>query len=204
VLKETVGDKWDALEAEGYVEEGGDEPSPNVFSTPSGKFEFAVTALDRAGVKIDDDKDYLPHYSPVEPEGDAASYPLTLVPTELMRLASGSVGNPPFCTKTLEESELKKDDLFVEINPQTAADYDLYEGACAELTTPRGKGRVLVNLSEGIMPGLIGIPKGLGRKAFDDYLAGKGVDVNSLMGVTEDPISGLCATWGIRAKLMRV
>jgi anaerobic selenocysteine-containing dehydrogenase len=204
VLKETVGDKWDALQGEGYVEEGGDEPSANVFSTPSGKFEFAATAFDRAGVKINDDKDYLPHYGPVEPEGDAASYPLILVPTELMRLADGSIGNPPFCTKTLEESELKKDDVLVEINPQTADDYGLFERACAELATPKGKGRVLVHLSEGIMPGIIGIPKGLGHKAYDDYLAGKGVDANSLMGVSEDPVSGLCATWGVRAKLTRV
>jgi anaerobic selenocysteine-containing dehydrogenase len=204
VLKETVGDKWDALQAEGYVEEEGDEPSANVFPTPSGKFEFAATALDGAGVKIGNDKDYLPHYRPVEPEGDAASYPLILVPTELMRLAEGRIGNPPFCTKALEESELKKNNLLVEVNPRTAGDLGLCEGACAELTTPKGKGRVLVHLSEGIMPGLIGIPKGLGHKAYDDYLAGKGVDVNSLMGVSEDPVSGLCATWGVRAKLTRV
>jgi outer membrane protein OmpA-like peptidoglycan-associated protein len=37
-----------------------------------------------------------------------------------------------------------------------------------------------------------------------DYLAGKGVSANGLMGVVEDPVSGLCATWGIRAKLTRV
>ncbi|MBW1896275.1 MAG: molybdopterin oxidoreductase, partial [Deltaproteobacteria bacterium] len=41
VLQETVGDKWDALQEAGYVEEEGGEPSANVFSTPSGKFEFA-------------------------------------------------------------------------------------------------------------------------------------------------------------------
>jgi anaerobic selenocysteine-containing dehydrogenase len=204
VLKETVGDGWDALEETGFVEEAGDESSATAFSTPSGKFEFAVTALDTAGVKIKNDRDYLPHYSPVEPEGDSASYPLVLVPVELMRLADGKIGNPPFCTKTLEESELKRDDLLVEVNPKTASENGLSEGACAELATPKGQGRVRVHLSEGIMPGVIGIPKGLGHKAYDDYLAGKGVDVNSLMGVVEDPVSGLCATWGIRARLTRV
>ena len=63
---------------------------------------------------------------------------------------------------------------------------------------------MLVHLFEGIMPGVIGIPKGLGHTGYDDYLAGKGVNANSLLGVVEDPISGLCATWGIRAKLTRV
>ena len=71
------------------------------------------------------------------------------------------------------------------------------------LTTPKGTGKVLIHLSDGIMPGLIGIPKGLGHRAYDDYLAGKGVSANSLISVVEDPVSGLCATWGIRAKLTR-
>ena len=72
------------------------------------------------------------------------------------------------------------------------------------IETPKGKAKVLVHLSEGIMPGVIGIPKGLGHTAYDDYLAGKGVNANSLMGVVEDPVSGLSATWGIRAKLTSV
>ena len=203
VLKETVGEKWGALEEEGFVEDA-NPASEGSFGTPSGKFEFYVTAFDQAGVKMRNDADYLPHYDPVKPEGNSVLYPLVLIPTELMRLADGAVGNPPFCTKTLEENELKGDGLFVEINPMTAADYGLSEGAHATLATPKGKAKVLVNLTEGIMPGVIGIPKGLGHKAYDDYLADKGVNANSLMGVVEDPVSGLCATWGIRAKLTRV
>jgi anaerobic selenocysteine-containing dehydrogenase len=203
VLKETMGDKWDTLKEVGYAEEP-DYTPPAGFATPSGKLEFYVSAFDQAGMKIARDVEYLPHYEPVKPEGDAAAYPLILIPTELMRLADSAVGNPPFCTKTLEENELQGNDLFVEINPKTAAEYGLSEGRRAMLATPKGKAKVLVNFSEGIMPGIIGIPKGLGHAAYDDYLAGKGVSANSLMGVVEDPISGLCATWGIRAKLTRV
>ena len=79
----------------------------------------------------------------------------------------------------------------------------------------------MVHLSHGIMPGVVAIPKGLGHEGYDEpseskkheylglgakgkFLAGKGVNANSLMGVVEDPVSGLCATWGIRAKLTRV
>jgi anaerobic selenocysteine-containing dehydrogenase len=206
VLQETLGDKWDALQETGYVEDADYEPPSweNGFDTRSGKFEFAITAFDRAGIKTERARDYLPRYEPMEPEGEPRFYPLVLIPTELMRLADGGIGNPPFCTKTLEENELKKDDLFVEINPQTADECGLHEGALAQLTTPKGTAKVRVNLSDGIMPGVIGMPKGLGHKAYDDYLAGKGVNINRLMGVVEDPISGLCATWGIRAKLISV
>jgi anaerobic selenocysteine-containing dehydrogenase len=191
VLKETMGDKWDALEEEGYVTNANYRPPTwnNAFRTSSGKFEFSMTAFD---------------YEPVEAEGDTSSYPLTLIPSELMRLADGAVGNPPFCTKALEDTELKGNDLFVEVNPKTAFDYGLAEGGYAMLQTPKGKATVLVHVYEGIVPGVIAIPKGLGHAGYDEYLAGKGVNANSLMGVVEDPISGLCATWGIRAKLTSV
>ncbi|NVM21286.1 MAG: molybdopterin-dependent oxidoreductase [Desulfobacterales bacterium] len=180
LLKQTLGGKWDALKKTGYF-------TAASFGTPLGKFEFYAKA-----------------YEPVEAEGDSETYPLTLIPVELMRLAHGAIGNPPFCTKTLEETELKGNDLFVEVNPKTAGDYGLAEGRYATLETPRGKAKVLVHLSEGIMPGLVGMPKGLGHTGYDDYLAGKGASANSLMGVVEDPISGLCATWGIQAKLSSV
>jgi anaerobic selenocysteine-containing dehydrogenase len=191
VLKETLGNNWDALEEEGYVTKANYRPPSwnNAFSTSSGKFEFSMTAFD---------------YEPVEAEGDTSSYPLTLIPSELMRLADGAVGNPPFCTKALEDTELKGNDLFVEVNPKTAFDYGLAEGKYAMLETPKGKATVLVHVYEGMVPGVIAIPKGLGHAGYDEYLAGKGVNANSLMGVVEDPISGLCATWGIRAKLTSV
>ena len=206
LLKETLADQWDTLEETGYVEQAGYTPPAweQAFGTPSGKFEFYVSAFDQVGMTMRKDVGYLPHYEPVKPEGDAALYPLVLIPTDLMRLADGPVGNPPFCTKTLEETELKGNDLFVEVNPETAADHGLSEGQYATLETPKDTAKVLVHLFEGIMPGVIGIPKGLGHTGYDDYLAGKGVNANSLLGVVEDPISGLCATWGIRAKLTRV
>jgi anaerobic selenocysteine-containing dehydrogenase len=205
-LQKALGKNWDALQEAGFVEDADYKPPAwgSAFNTPSGKFEFAITAFDRAGVKIAEDSGYLPHFQAVEAEGDPADYPLILIPVELMRLAGGAIGSPPFCTKTLEESELKKNDLFVEINPQTASDFGLSRGDCAELETPVGKAKVLVHVSDGIMPGIVGIPKGLGHQAYDDYLAGKGVNINSLMGVVEDPVSGLAATWGVRAKLTSV
>jgi anaerobic selenocysteine-containing dehydrogenase len=129
---------------------------------------------------------------------------LTLIPVELVRLADRSIGNPPFCTKSLEETELKEGNLFVEVNPKTCFDFGLADGKPAILETPQGKGKVLVNASEGIRPGLVGIPKGLGHTGYDDYLAGKGVNANMFFGVVDDPVSGLCATWGIRARLVSV
>jgi hypothetical protein len=45
--------------------------------------------------------------------------------------------------------------------------------------------------------------RGLGHKAYDRFLAGKGVNTNELMSSLEDPGTGLEAGWGIRAKLAK-
>jgi anaerobic selenocysteine-containing dehydrogenase len=101
---------------------------------------------------------------------------------------------------------LKGDKLVVEINPKTAKSRFLYlnEGDTAILSTPKGEVKVKVHLFEGIMPGYVGMPRGLGHTAYDNYLAGKGANVNAVMGPVEDPVSGLDAAWGIRVKLTNV
>jgi anaerobic selenocysteine-containing dehydrogenase len=62
---------------------------------------------------------------------------------------------------------------------------------------------VRVHLSHGIMPGVVAAPRGLGHTAYDDYVAGKGVNVNTLVGAVSDPASGQEAAWGIRASLAK-
>ena len=106
-----------------------------------------------------------------------------------MRLANDFIGNPPFLTKALEDTALKGDKVVVEINPKTAKSRFLYlnEGDQAILSTPKGEVKVRVHLSEGIMPGLVAMPRGLGHTAYDEYLAGKGVNFNEMIGPVEDP-----------------
>ncbi len=53
------------------------------------------------------------------------------------------------------------------------------------------------------MPGVIAIPRGLGHTAYDKFLAGKGVNYNSLTEPLEDAATGLDAAWGVRAKLSK-
>jgi anaerobic selenocysteine-containing dehydrogenase len=137
----------------------------------------------------------------MEPEGEAKAYPLVLMPFDSMRIANGSIGDPPFMVKALDETVLKGNDLLVEVNPQTAKSYGLKEGQPAKLSTPRGVARVRVHLFEGVRPGIVAMPRGLGHTAFDRFLAGKGVNFNELIGPVADPASGLDAAWGIRAQL---
>ena len=140
---------------------------------------------------------------PVSVPGDAGGFPLTLMAYDTMRLSNGYIGNPPFLTKILEDTVLKQTDGLVEINPKTAKSLGFDEGDRAQIETPKGKALVKVHLDDGIVPGVVAMPRGLGHEAYDAYLAGKGINVNNLMASVNDPISGFEAAWGIRAKLSK-
>jgi anaerobic selenocysteine-containing dehydrogenase len=193
-LKETLGDKWDQLVENGYwVDSGFTAPGwKEGFETVSTRFEFTS-----------DDINSLSRYTPVKPEGDEASFPLVLIPYDSMRLAGGFIGDPPFIIKTVEDTVLKGKDIFVEINPATAGKLGLSEGRYAKLTTPKGSAKVKVHLFDGIMPGIVAMPSGLGHTAYDKFLAGKGININQLIGPVEDSSTGHDAAWGINAKLVK-
>lgn len=186
-LKKTLGNKWDKLINDGFWSDPNFKPAAweSAFSTPSGKFEF-LNKGKAESIKI---------------EGDKQSYPLILIPYDSMRLASGFIGDPPFAIKTVEDTVLKGKEIVVEVNPKTAKEF--VEGKHAILSTPKGQAKVRIHHFDGIMPGIVALPRGLGHTAYDEYLADKGINFNELIGPVEDPVSGLNAAWGIRAKLTR-
>ncbi|MBW2409874.1 MAG: molybdopterin-dependent oxidoreductase, partial [Deltaproteobacteria bacterium] len=193
-LEETLGDVWDTLTEEGYwLDEEFAAPGWNqMFETDSSQFEFVNAEIDR-----------LPGYNPVKPEGDDTHYPLVLIPYDSMRLNTGDVASPPFLVKSVEDTILQGNDVLVEVNPATAKELGLKQGRLATLATPKGEARVRVYLFEGIMPGVVGLVRGLGHTAFDRYLAGKGVNYSALSAAAEDAATGHNAAWGIRARLSK-
>ena len=145
-----------------------------------------------------------PFKNMVSQDKSAGEFNLQLVPYDAMRLANDAIGSPPFMVKTVSDTMLKNKDGFVEINPETAKTLSLSEGNKALLKTPKGEAKVKVHLFEGIKPGVIAMPKGLGHMAYDKFLEGKGVNVNTLIDSVEDPVSGLDAAWGIKARLAKL
>ncbi len=193
-LEEMMGDRWDTLVEEGYWTNT-DFAAPQwseAFETASGKFEFVNKEISS-----------LARYSPVKPEGDEAAYPLILIPFDTMRLWNGYIGDPQFVIKSVPDTVLKKNDVLVEVNPATAKSIGLRDGAYAVLSTPKGKARVKVHFYEGVMPGLVALPRGLGHSAYENNLAGKGINFNELVGPFDDAATGHDAAWGIRAKLAK-
>ena len=192
-LEQTFGDDWKPLVESGFIHNPEFKPSgwKEAFKTPSGKFAFMSEACAHEGRGE----------AVVQIEGKPEEYPLALIPYDSIRLAGGPATTTPFVLKTVEDTVLKGTDVFVEVNTKTGGKCGLEEGVYANLSTPRGTVKVRVHLSDGIIPGVVAMPRGLGHANIDEYVGGKGVNVNELIGPVEDPVSGLDASWGIRANL---
>lgn len=191
-LEETLGDSWPELKEKGFWEDTGFAPIPwERFPKGSGD------AVDFQAVVDAPEPVVLPA------RGEIGEYPFFLVAFDSIRLSSGYVSDTPFMVKTLEDTVLKATQGFVEVNPATAIRLGLFEGDVARVKTPVGEAVVRIHLFDGIKPGVLAIPRGLGHVGVDPYTSGKGVNVNDLLGPMEDPKSGLNAAWGIRASLSR-
>ncbi len=180
-LQRSLGDKWRTLSRQGYWQQADTRPNPAI---PAVDFMPLVVAATKPAPTLQGDK----------------SFPLVLVPYDSMRLAEDSLGTPPFALKTISDDVIRKKEVLVAVNPDTARQYNLSEGERVTLATPAGKARVKVHLSHGIAPEIVAMPRGLGHTAYDDYLAGKGVNTNELIAPVEDPVTGLDVAWGVRAK----
>ena len=194
-LQEGLSSLWTDLDEQGYWIDEGYQPDTWSFAFPTatGKFDFAAAGGNLKALFV-----------PSQPDGDDGSYNLELIPYDSVRIANGPVGSPPFLIKIVSDQVLQGKTLLVEVNPETAHAAGFGEGDRAVLKTPLGSATVRVHLTEGLMPGLVAIPRGLGHTAYDSYLAEKGINANDLMGSVEDSASGLDAAWGIRASLVKV
>jgi anaerobic selenocysteine-containing dehydrogenase len=176
-LKQVAADIWGPLSKKGHVVLM-DRPPAETVATD---FSFLAENPDT-----------------VKPEGDQE---FTLIPIDNIRVPTTVPAASPFAIKTVSDRVIKGRDMFVEINPQSAG--SLKDGGFATLTTPAGSFRVRVHFNDGIMPGVIGMVKGLGHTLNNRYVSGKGVNINELMSPKIEPGSGMDAAYGIKAGISK-
>jgi anaerobic selenocysteine-containing dehydrogenase len=97
----------------------------------------------------------------------------------------------PFGLKTLLENELQDEVFFVRMNRQTARKHNLGQGDPVKLQSKAGAVRAKVNLDEGVMTGVVAVPAGFGRTAWDRFSRGKGGNAYRLLEVEPEKGSGL-------------
>jgi anaerobic selenocysteine-containing dehydrogenase len=124
---------------------------------------------------------------------------LILIPIDHIRLPGDSPSASPFAIKTVSDDIVKGKDSFIEINPQSAK--GLKNGDYVLVKTSVGSARARIKLNEGIMPGVIGMVRGLGHTFGNKYVSGKGSNINELIAPVIESGSGLDAAYGIRANI---
>ncbi|MBI9073949.1 MAG: molybdopterin-dependent oxidoreductase [Desulfatibacillum sp.] len=180
-MEQAMNEKWNALDSDGvYVNEDFQPEKEGI------RFRFFA----RAGME-----------DRISLQGSVEKYPLVITPCDTIRLSTGALADTPFMVKTVSDTKLKKRELVVQVNTMTAQQYGFKEGSQAILETPVAKATVLVHCSEEIAPGLVGVPRGLGHIAYDEFVGGKGTNYNTLISPVQDPATGFDVAWGIRAKL---
>ncbi len=131
-------------------------------------------------------------------------YPFWMVPQSLLLLQSGYVPNPPFLTKYLGEETLMKNNLVVQIHPDTARAVSLKEGDRVEISSIKGKIKARIHLFEGARPECIFVPLGLGHKAYGPTLKDRGANPYPMLDTWVDPLTGLDVAWATRVKIQKV
>lgn len=207
---ESLDDMWKKLKSGGlwYKPERPKDAPGALFKTPTGKFEFSSTRIEKAlragseetlkamGLRKADDSSLVGHYrAPRAGADDASRLPLRMVPYEIINLASGFTPNPPHLKKTLFDRQLLKDDSFADVNPGTAAKLGLKQGDVAQVRSRAGSVRVRVNLFEGAMPDVVYMPLGFGHTAYDEFSRGKGANPGEIIVSGRDPLSGHPVWW---------
>ncbi len=171
-LRQTFGAKWAKLSADGYIRKSTLETFIDTALTGRMDFTPLAEACANSSGRQKNSKDAL------------------LVPYDSMRIAADNIGTPPFCLKTVSDRVLKKNMIYVDVNPVTARKAGVADGRTVTLETPAGKAVVMVNVTDEVAPGVVAMPRGFGHTAYDDYIKGKGVNVNELLMPEEDPVSG--------------
>jgi len=205
---------WEKLAAGGlwYSPVGQARDWSGLFKTPSGQFEFYSQRIEKAiqtasakdlRIAARGDEACMAHYQ-APTGGDRSAYPLTMLPYEMINLASGWIPSPPFLYKTIFETQLLKDISFAAVNPKTAAKYGLKQGDLAAVQSPVGAVQARIDLFEGAMPDIVYMPLGFGHTGYDEFLKEKGVNPNAIVQAGEDAVSGYPVWWNTPVKLVKV
>lgn len=208
-------DMWEKLKSGGfwYRPVGPAREWSGLFKTPSGRFEFYSQLIDQAirngsakemGITARGDASCMAHYEAQNAGANRSTYPLNMVPYEMINLASGWIPSPPFLYKTIFNNQLLKDTSFAAINPRTAARYRLKQGDLVSVKSPAGEAHARIQLFEGAMPGIVYMPLGFGHTGYDEFQKGKGANPNTIVKAGQDPVSGYPVWWNTPVNLVKV
>jgi anaerobic selenocysteine-containing dehydrogenase len=122
-------------------------------------------------------------------------------PLAMLSLVSAEV---PWLLEQLGPHVKGQWDSWVEIHPEDARRRGLHKGDLVELRSERGQVRARVRIFEGVQPGAVAMPVGLGRPEGGRWAKGRGVDPRKLAQVDLDPIRGVGFLGSTSVRIRRI
>jgi anaerobic selenocysteine-containing dehydrogenase len=142
----------------------------------------------------------------VEPslDGDAAQYPLQLLPYPSQAFLDGSLAHLPWLQELPDPMSSAMWSSWVEINPKTAEEHGIHQGDVVEIASSAGAVRAPAFISPAIAPTLVAMPVGQGHRTFTRYASGRGVNPVEILAPVAEPETGALAWAATRVKISRV
>ena len=136
-------------------------------------------------------------------DGDAAQYPLHLLPYLSQQFGDGSAAHLPWLQEMPDPLTSAMWSSWVEINPQTAERMHIAQGDLVDVRSPQGVVRAPAMIFPGIAPDVIAMPVGQGHEHFTRYASGRGVNPMTILGAVTDAETGALAWAATRVAIAR-
>lgn len=141
----------------------------------------------------------VPVYNVEAMQAAATAQPQTgtvqVAPVVVLGMGTPQTAIPPFATKIITDYQLIGSYSVAQMNGATAARLGVRKGDRLKLSNDNAAATVLVDVFEGVQSDTVALCAGLGHTAFDEFSRGKGINITTLTGVTQEPGTGL-SVWG--------
>ena len=170
---------WDMLLARGGLVWPAEAAPWPAFRTPSGRFEFLPKQIAEL-LRTQEAS------SPVGRAGAAAEeYPLRMYLYTPLAFLNGSGAHLPHLQQIAGSHLHEAWETWAEIHPATARQYGIQDGKRTWIVSPYGRIQVRARSYEGVTPGVVGVPIGLGHTALGRWA--KGIGSNPLKLLASEP-----------------
>ena len=149
------------------------------------------------------DQLFLPHFELIDRDLPTGEYPFTLNPYKLMSHAGGRGANQPWLQQQPAVHLAAGWESWVEINPDTAAEYGLGDGDWVWLESRKGRIKVKAKIYPGAMPHVLNMPFGQGHRAYGRWAQNRGQNPNDIIAGVYDSLRRLPVWGATRVRLVK-
>ncbi|NDV18713.1 molybdopterin-dependent oxidoreductase [Pseudodesulfovibrio sp. JC047] len=117
-----------------------------------------------------------------------------LAPYTLLNVGTANQATTPNAPCTISNNQLVGDHMVVMMASATAKQLGVTVGSKVKLSGGNGECEALVQIFEGVLPGVVAAPLGMGHTVGDEFSKGKGDNVYKILTVSSEAAAG-ASTW---------